>query len=693
MSPAERISYLRHELAQQNYHYYVLDDPLISDAEYDQLFQELQRLEHAHPELISPDSPTQRVGGMVRGDLSPIEHAFPMLSLNNAFSEEEVLQFDRRIREALSLERVEYAVEPKFDGLAVSVVYENGVLTQAATRGDGTWGEDVSANIRTIRSIPLKLAGAGWPARLEVRGEVYMSRADFERLNQEQDRLGAKHFANPRNAAAGSLRQLDPAITAQRRLSFFAYNVADSSVLTDIKRHSDMLECLQAWQIPVCDLRRVVTDVAGVIAYFDEIGRARSTLPFEIDGVVYKVNAYQEQKLLGFVSRAPRFALAHKFPAEEARTVVEAIDIQVGRTGALTPVARLRPVLVGGVTVTNATLHNEDEVLRKDVRVGDTVLVRRAGDVIPEVVRVLLDERPMRPLAGGDLFSPEEEPVYAAFQMVKSCPVCASHVVREQDQAIHRCTGGLICPAQRKQALIHFASRRALDIEGLGDKLVDQLVERQLLQTPADIFRLDLATLIGLERMGEKSAQNLLGAIAAAKICPLERFIYALGIRNVGESTARDLAKHFFSIEALQQAATQSEHELSLNLLMQVPDVGPIVANSLIEFFTEPHNQDVIKNLLELGVAPQAPAAPKLSTGVSGKTFVLTGTLPSLSRDEAQALIEAHGGKVSGSVSKKTDYVVAGEAAGSKLEKAEALGVLVLDEAELQRLLSEGQVS
>lgn len=693
MNPSERISSLRDQLARQNYQYYVLDDPLISDAEYDQLFQELQRLEQAYPELITPDSPTQRVGGMVRGDLSPIEHSFPMLSLNNAFSEDDVLQFDRRIRETLSLDRIEYAVEPKFDGLAVSIVYENGLLTQAATRGDGAWGEDVSANIRTIRSIPLKLAGAGWPTRLEVRGEVYMSRADFERLNQEQERQGAKRFANPRNAAAGSLRQLDPAITAQRRLSFFAYNVADSSVLADISRHSDMLDCLSRWQIPVCDLRRVVSDVSGVIAYFEEIAKARSSLPFEIDGVVYKVNAYQEQNLLGFVSRAPRFALAHKFPAEEARTVVESIDIQVGRTGALTPVARLRPVLVGGVTVTNATLHNEDEVLRKDVRVGDMVLVRRAGDVIPEVVRVLQEERPMRPLAGGDLFSPAAEPVYPAFQMVKNCPVCTSHVVREQDQAVHRCTGGLICPAQRKQALIHFASRRALDIEGLGDKLVEQLVERQLLQTPADIFRLDLATLAGLERMGEKSAQNLIEAITAAKTCSLERFIYALGIRNVGESTARDLARHFFTIDALQQAATQTERELSLASLMHVPDVGPIVANSLIEFFAEKHNQDVIRNLLELGVAPQAPAAPKLSPGVAGKTFVLTGTLPSLSRDEAQALIEAQGGKVSGSVSKKTDYVVAGEAAGSKLEKAEALGVTVLDEAALQRLLSGEQVS
>lgn len=682
---------LRAELAQQNYHYYVMDEPLISDAEYDQLFQELQALEQAYPDLVTPDSPTQRVGGMVRGDLSSIQHTFPMLSLNNAFSEEDVAQFDRRAREALSSEKIEYAVEPKFDGLAVAIVYENGVLTQAATRGDGLLGEDVTANIRTIRGIPLKLAGEGWPQRLEVRGEVYMSRSDFEKLNQEQERLSVKRFANPRNAAAGSLRQLDPAITAQRRLSFFAYNVADSSVVANIKRHSDMLDCLQNWHIPISSLRRVVSGVEGVIQYFQEIGKARGSLPFEIDGVVYKVNSYEQQTKLGFVSRAPRFAVAHKFPAEEARTQVEAIDIQVGRTGALTPVARLRPVLVGGVTVTNATLHNEDEVLRKDVRIGDTVLVRRAGDVIPEVVRVVMEERPMQAVQALDLFSPQEEPVYSAFKMVQQCPVCGSSVVREQDQAVHRCTGGLFCAAQRKQALIHFASRRALDIEGLGDKLVEQLVDRGLLNTPADIFSLDVTTVAGLERMGEKSALNLLQAIEHAKTCNLERFIYALGIRNVGESTARDLAKHFLSVEGLLNAATQTDPEASLNLLMQVADVGPIVAKSLMEFFTESHNREVIEALLAAGVNPKPPVVPQMTAGVSGKIFVLTGTLPTLSRDQAQALIEAQGGKVSGSVSKKTDYVVAGEAAGSKLEKAEALGIAVLDEAGLQRLLSGEQ--
>lgn len=691
MDALQRIASLRDELARQNYHYYVLDDPLISDAEYDQLFRELQSLEQAHPELITADSPTQRVGGMVRSDLQSIQHELPMLSLNNAFSAEDVEQFDRRARELLGVESIEYAVEPKFDGLAVSLVYENGLLTRAATRGDGSFGEDVTANIRTIRAIPLKLAGQGWPLRLEVRGEVYMARADFERLNQEQERLGAKLFANPRNAAAGSLRQLDPAITARRHLSFFAYNVADTTGLPEISNHHSMLERLLEWQIPVCALRRVVCGVEGVLDYFKEMGVRRSQLPFEIDGVVYKVNDYQSQARLGFVSRAPRFAIAHKFPAEEARTIVEGIDIQVGRTGALTPVARLKPVFVGGVTVTNATLHNEDEVLRKDVRVGDTVLVRRAGDVIPEVVRVLLDERPMVDVVGTDLFSPAQEPASSPFVMLTSCPVCGSHVVREADQAVHRCTGGLFCAAQRKQALIHFASRRALDIEGLGDKLVDQLVERELLHTPADIFRLNLDVLAGLERMGEKSAQNVLTAIESAKTCTLERFVYALGIRNVGESTARDLARHFRSIEKIQAAAMLS-HELALQALMQVPDVGPIVANSLIDFFTEAHNQQVINELLAAGLTPQAPAVIVLAEGVAGKTFVLTGTLPTLSREQAQAMIEAMGGKVSGSVSKKTDYVVAGEAAGSKLEKAQALGVAILDEEGLHRLLGGEQV-
>lgn len=670
MSDAARITALRAELLDHEYRYYVLDEPIISDAAYDALFRELQALEAAHPELVTLDSPTRRVGGWVRSDLQPIQHAVPMLSLGNAFSDEDVQAFDRRVREGLQVDVVDYAVEPKFDGLAVTLIYDEGVLVQAATRGDGATGEDVTHNIRTIRCIPLRLAGHGWPARLEVRGEVYMARADFERLNQQQQERGDKVFVNPRNAAAGALRQLDARVTASRRLSFYAYNVADHTVLPGIERHSQMLDQLQQWQMPVTRLRRVVQGVPGLLDYFAEIGAARSDLPFDIDGVVYKVDRYAAQDTLGYVSRAPRFAVAHKFPAEEATTLVELIDVQVGRTGALTPVARLRPVFVGGVTVTNATLHNEDEVRRKDVRVGDTVVVRRAGDVIPEVARVLPELRPLDAVG---------QPLYQPFAMPARCPVCDSAVVREPDQAVWRCSGGLVCPEQRKQALIHFASRRAMDIEGLGDKLVEQLVERELLHTPADIYRLDLATLAGLERMAEKSARNLLAAIDTSRGQSLERFIFALGIRNVGEGTARDLARHFRSVDALLAADEAA--------LLQVPDVGPIVARSVLDFFAEPHNREVIGQLLDGGVTPVPPAAPVERAGVAGKTFVLTGTLPTLGRDEAGALIEAAGGKVSGSVSKKTHFVVAGEAAGSKLEKATALGIPVLDEAGLLALL------
>ena len=675
MSAALRIEALRAELRRHEALYYVYDEPVISDAEYDALFRELQQMEADFPELVTLDSPTRRVGGFVRSAMQEVQHAVPMLSLNNAFGDEEVIAFDRRVREALGQEVVEYAVEPKFDGLAVTLIYENGVLQQAATRGDGMTGEDVTHNIRTIRIIPLRLAGNGWPARLEVRGEVYMARADFERLNREQEQRGDKLFVNPRNAAAGALRQLDASITARRRLSFYAYNVADVSQLPGIARHSQMLDQLQQWQLPVTAFRRVVSGVDGLLQFFHEIGGLRATLPFDIDGVVYKVDRYEWQARLGFVSRAPRFAVAQKYPAEEALTVVESIDIQVGRTGALTPVARLKPVFVGGVTVTNATLHNADEVLRKDVRIGDTVVVRRAGDVIPEVARVVLDKRPLVPEQGSGALVPH----YRAFEMPATCPVCASHVSREPDQAVYRCSGGLYCPAQRKQALIHFASRRAMDIEGLGDKLVEQLVDRELLHTPADIYRLDLATLAGLERMADKSARNLLDAIEASKSNALERFIFALGIRNVGEGTARDLARHFQGMDALQAADEAA--------LLQVPDVGPIVARSVLDFFAEQHNQDVIAQLLGAGVAPVAPPPIAAVEGIAGKSFVLTGTLPTLARDEAQAMIEAVGGKVSGSVSKKTDYVVAGEAAGSKLEKAAALGITVLDEAGLLALL------
>lgn len=675
MQAGDRIEALRAELRRHEELYYVLDAPVISDAEYDALFRELQQLEAEFPEWVSVDSPTRRVGGFVRSDMQEVQHAVPMLSLNNAFGDDEVINFDRRVREALGQELIEYAVEPKFDGLAVTLIYENGVLQQAATRGDGMTGEDVTHNIRTIRIIPLRLAGSGWPARLEVRGEVYMARADFERLNREQEARGEKLFVNPRNAAAGALRQLDASITARRRLSFYAYNVADVSELPLVTRHSQMLDLLQQWQLPVTAFRRVVSGVDGLLQFFHEIGELRSSLPFDIDGVVYKVDRYDWQARLGFVSRAPRFAVAHKYPAEEAFTTVENIDIQVGRTGALTPVARLKPVFVGGVTVTNATLHNADEVLRKDVRIGDTVVVRRAGDVIPEVARVVPEQRPMVQQEGCGAWLPR----HPAFAMPSSCPVCGSHVSREAEQAAWRCSGGLYCPAQRKQALIHFASRRAMDIEGLGDKLVEQLVERELLHTPADIYRLDMATLSGLERMADKSARNLLQAIETSKHNALERFIFALGIRNVGEGTARDLARHFQNMAALQAADEQA--------LLQVADVGPIVARSVLDFFAEQHNQDVIAQLLAAGVEPQAPPPIAAVEGIAGKSFVLTGTLPTLARDEAQAMIEAVGGKVSGSVSKKTDYLVAGEAAGSKLEKANALGITVLDEAGLLALL------
>ena len=667
MSTRQQLEELSQRLAYFNYRYHVHDDPVVSDAEYDVLFRQLQAMEAEHPEWICADSPTRRVGDAPRPEFSQVSHRVPMLSLNNAFSAEDVAQFDRRARETLAVNAIEYAVEPKFDGLAISLVYEQGVFTQAATRGDGATGEDVTNNIRTVRAIPLKLAGSGWPERLEVRGEVYMARKDFDALNADQEARGDKRFANPRNAAAGSLRQLDASITAKRRLSFFAYNVAEAEGLASVASHSAMLDQLAEWQIPVCALRRVVSGVDGLLQFFNDIGGQRAQLPFDIDGVVYKVNRYDWQQRLGFVSRAPRFAIAHKFPAEEARTVVEAIDVQVGRTGTLTPVARLAPVFVGGVTVTNATLHNLDEVLRKDVRVGDTVIVRRAGDVIPEVVASV----------------PGDGPRQDSFVMPTQCPVCGSPVVREAEQAAFRCTGGArLCLAQRKGALMHFAARRAMDIDGLGDKLIEQLVDRQLIANPADIFRLDKDTLAGLERMGEKSAQNIVDAIHSSRRRPLERLVFALGIRNVGESTARDLARHFGSLPAIAAAGVDE--------FLAVPDVGPIVAASLVDYFADEFNQKVIAELFAAGLEPQAPQQAAANTLIAGKTFVLTGTLPTLGRDEAQALIEAAGGKVSGSVSKKTHFVVAGEAAGSKLAKAEELGVAILSEEQLLQLL-QGQ--
>ncbi|MFA6313624.1 MAG: NAD-dependent DNA ligase LigA [Sterolibacterium sp.] len=671
---AERAEALRNEIERHNHAYHVLDRPTVPDAEYDRLFRELVKLETDYPELASPDSPTQRVGGAPLSEFGQVRHRVPMLSLNNAFSEEETAAFDRRCREGLGAAEIDYAVEPKFDGLAITLVYEEAVFVQGATRGDGFTGEDVTRNLRTVRNIPLRLRGERIPERLEIRGEVLIFRRDFERLNEQQRAAAGKEFVNPRNAAAGSLRQLDPRLTAKRPLRFLAYGVAEcSSELPDT--HAALMARLAVWGLPVAEERAVVTGVAGLLGYYRRIGSARDSLPYDIDGVVYKVNRLADQELLGFVSRAPRFAIAHKFPAQEALTTVEAIEVQVGRTGALTPVARLAPVFVGGVTVTNATLHNEDEVRRKDVRVGDTVIVRRAGDVIPEVVAVVQEKRPVKNLL---------EPLHPAWELLREhpvCPVCGSRIEKPEDEAIARCSGGLYCPAQRKQALLHFASRRAMDIEGLGDKLVEQLVDQEIVKTAADIYRLDMDRLAGLERMAEKSAGNILAAIAKSRDTTLARFIYALGIRNVGETTAKDLARHFGSLDLLLGA--------SLDDLQQVPDVGPVVAASLARFFAESHNLEVIAQLQAAGVHwTEGSAQAVVSSAIVGKVFVLTGTLPTLTRDQAKERIEALGGKVTGSVSKKTDYLVAGSDAGSKLEKARQLGLAILDEQQLLELLN-----
>ena len=772
----QRVLALTAELNQHLHAYHVLDNPVISDAVYDQLFAELQQLEAAHPELRAPDSPTLRVGAAPLPQFDQVTHTVPMLSLNNGFSEDDIVNFDRRVREGLGLDSgdVAYAAEVKFDGLAINLRYENGLFVQAATRGDGATGEDVTANIRTIAGIPLRLHGENVPALLDVRGEVMMFKSDFARLNERQREAGQKEFANPRNAAAGSLRQLDSRITARRKLRFYAYGIGALAGASMPASHSALLDWYQTLGIPVSKERRVVQGALGLFAYFNEIGAARPALPYEIDGVVYKVDATEDQQQLGFVSRAPRFALAHKFPAEEARTVVQGIDIQVGRTGAMTPVARLAPVSVGGVTVTNATLHNEDEVLRKDVRVGDTVIVRRAGDVIPEVLAVVLDKRP--------------EPAPSPFRMLEACPVCGSHVVREEGEAIARCSGGLFCSAQRKEAFRHFAGRRMMDIEGLGERYIDTLVELDYVHSLADLYQLSLEKLLEMklradERDGvtpetvqqgkipTKWAENLLAGIEASKHPPLERFLFALGIRHVGESTAKTLAEWLGSLARVRHAPAA--------LLRVLPDIGGTVAESIADFFAEDKNQQALQALLDAGVTPQgehAPSArlrdaletatllaavgiPKLTlarsrqlvergaslatlaeqgggfqaglpAGVAealaawlqvesnveslrqlnglreqllaelpqlpaaggkfdGKTFVLTGTLPTMSRDEAAALIEAAGGKVSGSVSKKTSYVVAGSDAGSKLAKAQELGVVLLDEAALLALLAE----
>ncbi|PZX32333.1 DNA ligase [Cupriavidus phytorum] len=677
---ASRVAWLREELDRHNYQYYVLDAPTVPDAEYDALFSELMALELEHPELQTPDSPTQRVGGEPLAAFDSVRHRVPMLSLNNAFADDDVLNFDRRCAQGLgrsapaageadlfsAADAVEYACELKFDGLAMSLRYEDGRLVQAATRGDGETGEDVTVNVRTIKAIPLKLRGQA-PAVLEVRGEVFMFRRDFDKLNARQAEAGEKTFVNPRNAAAGSLRQLDPRITARRPLSFFAYGLGELQGVERPPTHSAMLDGFAALGLPVCKDRAVVKGAQGLLDFYRDIGKRRDELPYDIDGVVYKVNALAEQERLGFVSRAPRFALAHKFPAQEMTTIVEDIEVQVGRTGAITPVARLRPVFVGGVTVTNATLHNEDEIRRKDVHVGDTVIVRRAGDVIPEVVAVVTERRP------ADA---------RAFVMPTACPVCGSHIEKLEDEAIARCTGGLICAAQRKQSLLHFAQRRAMDIEGLGDKLVEQLVDQGIVRTPADLYKLGVAKLAALERMADKSAANLVTAIDKSRATTMNRFIFALGIRHVGEATAKDLARHFGKLDALMAADEAA--------LLEVNDVGPVVAQSIAHFFAEPHNVEVIEQLRAAGVHwPESEPVAKAPAPLSGKTFVLTGTLPTLSREDAKELLEAAGAKVAGSVSKKTDYVVAGAEAGSKLDKAEALGVPVLDEAGMLALLAQ----
>ncbi len=670
----QQITTLKSQVSRHDYQYYVLDAPTISDSEYDGLYRQLIDLETQFPQLVTLDSPTQRVGGSALSAFDSVTHRQAMLSLNNAFADEELQAFDKRIREALGIENVEYAVEPKFDGLAITLTYENGLFVQGATRGDGYTGENVTHNLRTIRAIPTKLNTPNPPQLLEVRGEVLILKKDFERLNAAQEKLGAKLFANPRNAAAGSLRQLDPKITATRPLHFFAYGLGEliardsigaPSKASHIASHSEAMDYLASLYFPVCDLRAVVQGVAGLRDYYQKIGKSRANLPFDIDGVVYKVNNFAQQNELGFVSRAPRFAIAHKYPAEEATTVVEDITVQVGRTGAITPVARLKSVFVGGVNVTNATLHNEDEMRRKDIRIGDTVIVRRAGDVIPEVVSVVLAHRPISA---------------RIFSMPTHCPQCDSHIERLADEAVARCTGGLYCPAQRKQAITHFASRRALDIEGLGEKLADLLVEANLVKTLDDIYKLDVQMLANLERMAQKSAQNVVDALNHSKQTTLARFIYGLGIRNVGEATAKDLAAHFGALQAIIHAPSAA--------LLEVNDVGPIVAESILQFFGEPHNREVIASMQALGVQWPENAGKQSATGLLlGKVLVLTGTLPNLSRDAAQALIEAAGGKVSGSVSKKTDYVIAGAEAGSKLEKAQSLGVAVLDEAALLALL------
>ena len=662
-----QINQLRDQLNHHSYQYYVLDDPEIPDVEYDRLYRELQALEKQYPEFITADSPTQRVGDKPLDGFTQVKHEVPMLSLDNVFNGDELRDFYKRIQQRLDSEdEISFAAEPKLDGLAVSLLYENGLLVQAGTRGDGTTGENITQNIRTIHSIPLKLLWDNIPAVLEVRGEVFMPKAGFEKLNQIARDKDEKPFANPRNAAAGSLRQLDPRVTAQRPLAMYCYAVGRVDGGEQLTTHSDMLEHLKQWGLPLCNEREVVQGVDGCLEYFKKMSTMRDSLSYEIDGIVYKVNSLKLQKELGFVARAPRWAIAHKFPAQEEMTRVNAIEFQVGRTGAITPVARLQPVFVGGVTVSNATLHNMDEVNRKDVRVGDKVIIRRAGDVIPEVVRVVPGNR-----------KADTEKVL----LPSECPVCGSEIEQEEGEAIARCSGGLFCGAQRKEAIKHFASRKAMDIDGLGDKLVEQLVDEGCIDHMDDLYSLTVDKIIGLERMAEKSANNLIESIEKSKYTSLNRFIYALGIREVGEATALSLAQYFTNLPAIKEADEET--------LQQVDDVGPIVAAHIVRFFKQKHNLEVLDRLIASGIYWDAIEAIEVEEQtLEGKTFVLTGTLTEMTRDEAKKALLARGAKVTGSVSKKTSYVVVGDNAGSKATKAEKLGVEMLDEAALIELLA-----
>ena len=667
----KKLESLRDRIRHHNYLYHVLDAPEIPDAEYDRMLRELQEIESDYPELVTPDSPTQRVGAEPIRAFGTVTHKIPMLSLENAFTEDALRSFHRRITERLELSEdanIDYCAEPKLDGTAVSLLYEDRVLARGATRGDGTTGEDITHNLKTIEAVPLRLRGKDAPRRLEVRGEVFMPRAGFRRFNEEARLRGEKTFVNPRNAAAGSLRQLDPKLTASRPLDIYLYSVGLVEGGQLPGRHSEVLDRLQDWGFKVCPERDVVQGIRGCLAYYRSIERQRDRLSYDIDGVVYKVDRLDYQKELGFVSRAPRWAIAHKYPAQEEMTTLRDVEFQVGRTGAITPVARLEPVFVGGVTVSNATLHNMDELHRKDVRIGDTVIVRRAGDVIPEIVQVVKDRRPKRA---------------RAVKLPAKCPVCGSRIERVEGEAVARCSGGLFCAAQRTEALKHFVSRKALDIEGLGEKLIEQLVALGRLKTPADIFDLDKDELVSLERMGEKSAEKLLAAIEESKQTTLARFLYALGIRDVGEATALALAQHMGKLGAVISATEEG--------LQQVPDIGPIVASRIRSFFDEGHNIEVINKLIAAGIRweEREPAAVPTEGPFVGKTVVLTGALSSMTRDEAKARIQALGGKVTGSVSKKTDYLIYGENAGSKLAKAQSLEIELLDERALQKLLAD----